>query len=156
MSKEISYQNAMIGLSIVGGYANHIVGILQDGFKFEICIGLFHKVHERLPVSEQEMYADEQTVNGYENLKNVLRAQFQNAFNSLAHADETLQSEREEKWQKHQHSLKVREGLKQMHKPAPEGTVDELAKKYGVSKSYIRNLKRENRLHELTETEPQF
>lgn len=38
-----------------------------------------------------------------------------------------------------------------MSKPAPEGTVAELAERYGVSKTHVRLLKRENRLHELTQ-----
>lgn len=150
MSKEISYQNAMIGLSIVGGYSNHIVGILQDGFKFEICLGLFNTNNGRLPNSEEEMYADEKTVEAYERLKSFLRLSAQHAFNQLAHEDA-----RNEKREKHQQAYKTRQNFNSMHKPAPEGTVDELAKKYGVSKSHVRNLKRENRLHELTETEPQ-
>lgn len=37
------------------------------------------------------------------------------------------------------------------HAPAPEGTVKELAKKYGRSISEIRRMKAENRLHELSE-----
>lgn len=150
MSKEISYQNAMIGLSIVGGYANHIVGILQDGFKFEICLGLFNTNNGRLPNSEEEMYADEKTVEAYERLKSFLKLSAQNAFNALARQDA-----RNEKREKQQQAYDTRKNFNSMHKQAPEGTVDELAKKYGVSKSHIRNLKRENRLHELTETAPQ-
>lgn len=38
-----------------------------------------------------------------------------------------------------------------MSQPAPEGTVAELAERYGLSKTQIRLLKRENRLHELTQ-----
>lgn len=150
MSKEISYQNAMIGLSIVGGYSNHIVGILQDGFKFEICLGLFNTNNGRLPNSEEEMYADEKTAEAYERLKNFLKLSVQSAFNQLAREDA-----RNEKREKLQQAHNTRQNFNKMHKPAPEGTVDELAKKYGVSKSHVRNLKRENRLHELTETEPQ-
>lgn len=37
-----------------------------------------------------------------------------------------------------------------MHKPAPEGTVDEIAKRFNVSKSEVRRLKREGKLSELT------
>lgn len=38
-----------------------------------------------------------------------------------------------------------------MSQPAPEGTVAELAERHGLSKSQVRLLKRENRLHELTQ-----
>ena len=47
---------------------------------------------------------------------------------------------------------KAAEQFKSMSVPAPEGTVDELSKKYGVSKSHVRLLKREGRLNELAES----
>ncbi|MOA68069.1 hypothetical protein D3C78_1955180 [compost metagenome] len=40
--------------------------------------------------------------------------------------------------------------FRNMNKPAPEGTVKELAAKYGKSLGEIRKLKAEGRLHELT------
>jgi hypothetical protein len=44
-----------------------------------------------------------------------------------------------------------REQFNSQHKPAPEGTVKELAAKYGKSLSEIRRLKAEGLLHTLTE-----
>lgn len=44
---------------------------------------------------------------------------------------------------------KAKANFKSMHKPAPEGTVKELAAKYGVSLSEIRRRKQEGTLHEL-------
>lgn len=40
--------------------------------------------------------------------------------------------------------------FKKMNQPAPEGTVGEIAEKYGISKSEVRRLKKEGRLHEIT------
>lgn len=40
--------------------------------------------------------------------------------------------------------------FKKMNQPAPEGTVSEIAEKYGISKSEVRRLKKEGRLQELT------
>lgn len=44
---------------------------------------------------------------------------------------------------------KAFEDFRKMHKPDAEGTVDELAQKFGASKKEIRRRKREGTLHEL-------
>ena len=57
--------------------------------------------------------------------------------------------QREEAYNKRQKSLIAKNNFKEINNVAPEGTIDELSRKYGVSKSKIREMKREGKLHEL-------
>lgn len=151
MNKEISLSNVMVGLSIIGNYQLYIVDLLRDKCKFEISLVIFHKEKGRLPVNEEEMLKDEEINEKYENLKNYFRASFQRAID--AESDNLLREEkkkiREQNYEKHQKSIVAKSNFKNINGVAPEGTVDELSKKYGLSKSKIREMKREGKLHEL-------
>lgn len=151
MNKEISLSNVMVGLSIIGNYQLYIVDLLRDKFKFEISLVIFHKEKGRLPVNEEEMLKDEEINEKYENLKNYFRASFQRAID--AESDNLLREEkkkiREQNYEKRQKSIVAKSNFKNINGVAPEGTVDELSKKYGLSKSKIREMKREGKLHEL-------
>lgn len=151
MNKEISLSNVMVGLSIIGNYELYIVDLLRDKCKFEISLVIFHKEKGRLPVNEEEMLKDEEINEKYENLKNYFRASFQRAID--AESDNLLREEkkkiREQNYEKRQKSIVAKSNFKNINGVAPEGTVDELSKKYGLSKSKIREMKREGKLHEL-------
>lgn len=151
MNKEISLSNVMVGLSIIGNYELYIVDLLRDKCKFEISLVIFHKEKGRLPVNEEEMLKDEEVNEKYENLKNYFRSSFQRAIdaesNNLRREEE--KKIREENYVKRQKSIVAKNNFKNINGVAPEGTVDELSKKYGLSKSKIREMKREGKLHEL-------
>lgn len=151
MNKEISLSNVMVGLSIIGNYQLYIVDLLRDKCKFEISLVIFHKEKGRLPVNEEEMLKDEEINEKYENLKNYFRASFQRAID--AESDNLLREEKkkihEQNYEKRQKSIVAKSNFKNINGVAPEGTVDELSKKYGLSKSKIREMKREGKLHEL-------
>ena len=151
MNKEISLSNVMVGLSIIGNYELYIVDLLRDKCKFEISLVIFHKEKGRLPVSEEEMLKDEEVNEKYENLKNYFRASFQRAndaeSNNLRREEE--KRIREENYEKRQKTIVAKSNFKNINGVAPEGTIDELSKKYGLSKSKIREMKREGKLHEL-------
>lgn len=151
MSKDISFSSVMVGLSIIGGYENHLLDILKDNCKFEICLVIFHKENGRLPESEEEMFSNENIVEKYENLKNYFRSSFQHALNqeSLSLRREEEKKQREENYEKHKKGIVAKNNFKKINGVAPEGTVEELSKKYGLSKSKIREMKREGKLHEL-------
>lgn len=151
MNKEISLSNVMVGLSIIGNYELYIVDILRDKCKFEISLVIFHKEKGCLPVNEEEMLKNDEVNEKYENLKNYFRASFQRAID--AESDNLLREEekkiREQNYETHQKSIVAKSNFKNINGVAPEGTVDELSKKYGLSKSKIREMKREGKLHEL-------
>jgi hypothetical protein len=142
MNKDISFSSVMVGLSIIGNYENYLFDILNDNCKFEICLVIFNKENDRLP---------ESIIEKYENLKNYFRTSFQNAINQESRhlKNEEEKKQREEAYNKRQKSLIAKNNFKEINNVAPEGTIDELSRKYGVSKSKIREMKREGKLHEL-------
>ncbi len=99
----------------------------------------FKKVAE----TENEIFNEEMD-SLLEQLKNHVKIAFQNAINQ---EEKRLinESKREEK----EKSVKVMNSFKSMSKPAPEGTVAELAARYNKSLSEIRKLKRDGLLHTL-------
>lgn len=151
MNKDISFSSVMVGLSIIGNYENYLFDILNDNCKFEICLVIFNKENDRLPENEEEMFKSESILEKYENLKNYFRNSFQNAINQESRhlKNEEEKKQREEAYNKRQKSLIAQNNFKKINNVAPEGTIDELSRKYGVSKSKIREMKREGKLHEL-------
>jgi len=147
MTKQISHATAMFGLTIMGDYENHFYQIVTDEYEFQIKVALYKHNHSQLPESEEILMSDEATSRHYESLKDLLRSKIQKAFDALADEHSKIK-EREDRYNARQ----VSHSFRSMNKPAPEGTVDELAKKFNVSKSQIRTLKREGRLHELVES----
>jgi len=99
----------------------------------------FKKVAE----TENEIFNEEMD-SLLEQLKNHVKIAFQNAINQ-EEKRWINESKREEK----EKSVKVMNSFKSMSKPAPEGTVAELAARYNKSLSEIRKLKRDGLLHTL-------
>lgn len=81
-----------------------------------------------------------------EDNKAILRMQLQASFSRLG---EDL--EREAENNKRQEQARILKSMQQLNKPAPEGTVKELAARYGVSISVVRKYKAEGRLCELAQ-----
>lgn len=152
MTKQISYATAMFGLTVIGDYENHFYQILTDEYEFEIKVALYKHNHSKLPESEEILMSDEVTVKHYESTKDFLRSKVQQVFDDLAEEHSKIK-EREDRYNARQNARHVSHSFRSMNKPAPEGTVDELAKKFNVSKSHIRTLKREGRLNELVESQ---
>lgn len=141
----ISYSNVMLGFALLSKAFRRPEGMaraLHGDYDRIIGMAAFTKDHDRLPTEEE--LSGEFVVKFLENMKRVIRADLQNAINAI---DRNLKSA--DKAEKLHNARVVAEGFKAMSVPAPEGTVDELCKKYNVSKSHVRTLKREGRLHEL-------
>lgn len=153
MNKEISFTNVMVGASIIGDFSNYLYDILSDKAKFEICLFLFHKHKEQLPKTEEEMFSDVEIAQHYEKLKNYFRNMFENACKrEVVNAEEQeAREQRQLAYEKRQKTMEAQKNFKCMNGVAPEGTVSELAEKYGLSKSQIRAMKRDGKLHELME-----
>ncbi len=140
--------DVMTGAYLLGGMSMSTLPDFLSG-KMDRIMGIFvfHQIHHRLPEFETDLQ-DQEVIHRMDRLKDYFRSPLQEAFNRLG-SREPEQS----KQPKHKVAPAARNKFHDLHamsKPAPEGTVDELAKKYGVSKSQVRLLKRENRLHELT------
>lgn len=70
----------------------------------------------------------------------------------MAHINRNAEGERRSRKSAQQLQFeKTATQFRAMNQPAPEGTVAEMAERYGLSKTQVRLLKRENRLHELTQ-----
>jgi hypothetical protein len=108
--------------------------------------GMFFHVHGRNPVNDEEMLADEMANRVLNNLKLYIRNTVQGVVN-----EEARRLEREQRLEAERIAKQIKERFRAMSKPAPAGTVRELAEKFGVSISQVRKLKAENRLHELTQ-----
>jgi len=120
-------------------------GVLTGELDQTLRPGMFFHVHGREPQSQEELEADESSLLILNNLKRYLRNTVQGVIN-----DEARRIEREQKAEAARMAERVNKGFREMNKPAPEGTVRELAEKFNAPISQIRKLKAENRLHELT------
>lgn len=146
---ENSHISAMTGLTLLSSMAR---GNIDDITQALIGIRDYHlrcALHfvlkgEVLAESVRDLMDAEVTVE-LDRLKEQYRAACRHAMNLVQH-QEARQQQAADKQRFDQAAAKFRS----MNAPAAEGTVDQLAQKYGVSKSHIRLLRRENRLHELT------
>lgn len=144
-NKEITISDVMLGFALLGdstqpdGFAPFLSGMYDR----EISIAIYHREYGKLPTEED--LSDALVVANLDKLKNTLRDIINRAINNIS----SLEKEKALREAKVAFN-NAANNFKSMSKPAPEGTVDELAKKHNVSKSHIRMLKRENRLHELT------
>ena len=144
-NKAITISDVMLGFALLGE-STHTEGFapfLSGQYDREISIAIYHREYGKLPTEED--LSDALVVENLNKLKNALRTIINRAVSNL----ERLGAERSLREAKVAFN-NAANNFKAMSKPAPEGTVDELAKKYNVSKSHIRMLKRENRLHELS------
>lgn len=121
--------------------------VMMGEMDMDLLPGMFFHVHGRDPVSDEEMLTDEVANRVLNNLKLYIRNTVQGVVN-----EEARRLEHEQRLEADRIAKQVKERFRAMSQPAPEGTVRELAEKFGVSIGYVRKLKAENRLHELTQT----
>lgn len=149
-----TFSTVMVALSMFGAtmstnptekgtaIANLITGV-NDKYMHVLA---FHQENGELPETFEQAATDPKAMQKVENMKNFWRNIMQDVFSEAAR-----QEERRMRAEHEAQTAKVNAAFKNMNKPAPEGTVKELAAKYGKSLSEIRRLKAENRLHELAE-----
>lgn len=143
----VSYSTVMVGCSLMGGFVHmeNLPALLMGTLDFELSAFFYQREFGKLPEKHEDL-KEAKVVEMLDKVKNYYRSSLQNAFTTQAR-NEQYQEEMQKRTQKAQAVRNFRD----MNRPAPEGTVDELATRYGVSKSAIRTLKREGRLHELTQ-----
>jgi len=137
----MSTKSPLIGFMILGdiagGNIDVLAGLLMDKYDDELLYSFYYEEHNKYPEGD-EYLSSEKGREKLNQIKTIYRNAIADSMNKTAEA-ERMQSLKE-----------ALDGFKAMHKPAPEGTVKELAVKYGKSLSEIRTLKREGRLSELT------
>jgi hypothetical protein len=135
------------GLSIIGSIVNpvdatafgfHSVKLLSGEYdRYIKAIGL-HQMTGKIFEKDEELETPE-VLKYVERIKQMVRNMIQGMFEQEA--------EHFKQQQKHAlEALKIK--LSQSNKPHEQGTVTEIAKKLGVSKSEVRRLKAENKLDE--------
>jgi|SRR5690606_31730957 len=145
-----SHASLLTALSILGSMSR----FSSDGAVFiaDLLVGFgdmpdymrligFYRTHGRLPENLEELQACEKSNKFLENTRNFFRTALQNAASDAA---SMLAREAEEQ------RCKTHVQFLNLNKPAPEGTVAELAERYGKSKSEIRRLKAAGLLHTLS------
>ncbi|MEG0868729.1 MAG: hypothetical protein RSG77_16975 [Hafnia sp.] len=150
----VTMSDAMVGCSMMGSTMSdpsYVAMLLLGDLDKNISVFLYYKKFETLPVYESDLQKKE-VVELLNRLKDLHRNRFQDSINTEAENLERAEraEQRRSVAQRQRGFLQAAHEFKNMSNPAPEGTVDELAARYGVSKSHIRLLKREGRLHELT------
>lgn len=143
-------RDALKSMMLMGDLVNNVnlwPAVMLGELDMDLLPGMFFHVHGRDPVSEDELLTDPQANLTLSNLKLYIR----NTIQGLVTQD-ALRLEREQKAEAARMTKQVNERFQAMSTPAPEGTVRELAEKYGVSIGHVRKLKAENRLHELIQT----
>lgn len=132
-------------------------GLLQGEYDRDIALGLFMHVHKKHPENVDVALADEQVKQMLENAKGHVRHAVQCAINGLAEEERAQREEptfmrmRREMQESAARMQKQHKQFVSQHAQAPEGTVKELAAKYGKSIGEIRRMKAEGRLHELAQ-----
>lgn len=128
---------------IESGNVECIVMLITGMIDYDMRCTIFHILHKKYPVQVRDLMQREIT-STLERHKDNWRAALNHAI-SLEEQQRIQVKERE----RQENFLKTTKQFKAMNAPAPEGTVDELSKRYGVSKGHIRMLKREGRLQDL-------
>lgn len=139
---EITTASLLTGFAIIGDRTQW-PGILAGKFDFYMKIVVFNATNERLP-SEDEIASTETEIalNGF---KDSMRNNIQNTINGLSNkTDFELKIEKERKCIENASKL-----MKESNKQHAMGSVKEIAKKFNVSIGKVRQLKKENKLHEL-------
>lgn len=127
----------MVGMSMIGDWPNHIYAFIGDTADTELRCALYHTSKREVPVTEADIQSEEVTAH-LVHLKAEIRKIMGGAIEKGMKRDALMRS------------YEVRDNFKNMNKPAPQGTVAEIAAAYNVSLSRVRLLKREGRLAELT------
>jgi hypothetical protein len=150
---DVTLATAYMGAALMGSInMSNVPMLLMGQMDKDISVFLYHKHYGKLPEYESDLQ-DSEIVGMLERLKGMYRRELQSLFNMGASdlKNEERHQQQLSKAQKARDLAKTAAAVREMNKPAPEGTVDELKERFGVSKSHIRMLKREGRLHELTQ-----
>lgn len=129
--------------NIEGGDVEHIVMLITGMIDYDMRCTIFHILHKKYPTQVRDLMQREIT-STLERHKDNWRA----ALNHAISLEEQQRIQVKERERQERFSMATQK-FKAMSVPSPEGTVDELSKRYGVSKGHIRMLKREGRLQEL-------
>lgn len=121
-------------MAAVGDWPKNAPAILVGDYDTEISCMCYQTQFETMPETEDDIKQD-CIVRHLENIKTHLRIKIANAFQ---------QAEREEQ-------ERAVQGFRETQQQAPEGTVSELAERFGLSKKKIRQMKRDGTLHTLFE-----
>lgn len=135
-------------LKIELGSIDHITMLIVGNLDYDLRCALYHSMKKQHAVHVRDLMLPEVTA-PLERMKTRYKSMLQLAMQDEARAEQAEQARLRTEEGRRQFD-KVAGQFKSMNQPAPEGTIDELCKKYGVSKSHVRMLKREGRLHELT------
>ncbi len=131
---ENAQTKALVGMAAVGDWPKNAPAILVGDYDTEISCMCYQTQFEKMPETEDDIKQD-CIVQHLENIKTHLRMKIANAFQ---------QAEREEQ-------QRAVQGFRETQQQAPEGTVSELAERFGLSKKKIRQMKRDGTLHTLFE-----
>lgn len=152
LQEKVTVGHLMVGLSLLGktmsGNAEEagtaVADLLMGQMDAYVAVVAFEREHEKMPETFEHALNDEKAKEGLERMKQFWRNRLERALTHEARQEELrMRREHEAK------VAKVSAAFKDMNKPAPEGTVKELAAKYGKSISEIRRMKAEGRLSEL-------
>ena len=135
---ENAQTKALVGMAAVGDWVKNGPSILVGDYDTEISCMCYHTQFEKMPETEDDI-KQECIVKHLENIKTHLRIKIANVFQQAE-----AQAEREEQERDVQ-------GFRNSQQQAPEGTVSELAERFGLSKKKIRQMKRDGTLHTLFE-----
>lgn len=166
------------GLTVISSLARNEPDHIQkwpfilNGFYDDVlAVAFFYTAHAELPESLEKAHADASAIRGIENTKTHLRNKMQAILDPVGFSkaqrarekelerDFYARMEREDRARRKAYRMEreaeeraekaKRDAFNSQHKPAPEGTVKELAAKYGKSIGEIRRLKNAGELHTL-------
>lgn len=148
--------------------------IVNGFYDVPLSIAFFYTANARLPNEGEDYMGSAVAQNGLQNTKNYLRdlmhaiidpegyKKAEDARQAKASKDLFAQMDRMDRERRKNYRLQKeaeerverekRDAFNSQHKPAPEGTVKELAARYGKSIGEIRKLKAAGQLHTLVET----
>lgn len=143
--EKLSLSSIMVTLSLLGEIPMYtersgtiIASILMGEMDDDIRILHFHQEKQRLPESVEEAREWPEGDVYLNKMKDWLRSRMQAAIDGEA---ERLKRKAEN--ERNANLAKAKTSFKEMNKPAPEGTIKELAAKYGKSIGEIRRMKNE-------------
>lgn len=145
--------------------------ILNGYYDDVLAVAFYYTAHAELPESVEKAHADAGAIRGIENTKTHLRNRMQAILDPVGFSkaqrarekelerDFYARMDREDRARRRNYRMgreeeerkekQKRDSFNSQHKPAPEGTVKELATKYGKSIGEIRKLKAAGELHTL-------
>lgn len=138
----------MFGLSIVGKCTNledpGIAALVMGGSYDEDLLCMFYGLQRNCVPGENsaEYTNDPDAKQGLQNLKDYILGLVQEVFRRAQLEDQEMQALKLQQ---------VRHEVLQSSKPHEMGTVNEIAQKYGISKSEVRRRKADGTLHELAQ-----